>query len=161
MSREVRKIHGNLSGALCLQATHADALKVTKRAERMMDEGHFSSEQVRAQAELITTRWQELMLRTEERMKLVVAAHHWFKTAEQVRDVTQGRDHREIIMRQYVVAQVCTVFESLDREYARSEDWCASEKVGDRDKEAFMRGLVQRHNEQKEGFLKVCHHEIQ
>lgn len=68
------------------QATHADALKVTKKAERMMDEGHFSSEQVRAQAELITTRWQELMLRTEERMKLVVAAHHWFKTAEQVRD---------------------------------------------------------------------------
>ena len=41
--------------------------------------------QVRAQAELITTRWQELMLRTEERMKLVVAAHQWFKTAEQVR----------------------------------------------------------------------------
>ena len=92
------------------QATHADALKVTKKAERMMDEGHFSSEQVcphislplispnacsrlrlyifaqvRAQAELITTRWQELMLRTEERMKLVVAAHQWFKTAEQVR----------------------------------------------------------------------------
>ena len=58
-------------------------------------------------------------------------------------------------------AQVCTVFESLDREYARSEDWCASEKVGDRDKEAFMRGLVQRHNEQKEGFLKVCHHKNQ
>ena len=47
------------------------------------------------------------------------------------------------------------VFESLDREYARNEDWCGSEKAGDREKEAFMRQLIQKHNEQKEGFLKV------
>ena len=50
----------------------------------MMEEQHYSSEQVRATAECITTRWQQLMFRAEERMKLVMASNHWFKTAEQV-----------------------------------------------------------------------------
>ena len=49
-----------------------------------MEEQHYSSEQVRATAECITTRWQQLMFRAEERMKLVMASNHWFKTAEQV-----------------------------------------------------------------------------
>ena len=66
------------------QTTHQTALQVTRKAERMMEEQHYSSEQVRATAECITTRWQQLMFRAEERMKLVMASNHWFKTAEQV-----------------------------------------------------------------------------
>jgi hypothetical protein len=107
---------------------------VTQKAEQMLQNQHYSSEQVHHVAENVTTRWQQLMFHTEERMKLVMASMNWFKTAE----------------------QVCSVLESLEREYRRDEDWCSTEKANATDdKVAYMQQLLAKHQEQKEAFLKV------
>lgn len=128
----LKKEHDQFQQAL--ETTHQTAVKVTKKAETMMEENHYSSEAVRAMAETITGRWQQLMFKAEERMKLVMASNHWFKTAE----------------------QVCTVLESLEGEYGRCEDWCESEKAANKDKAEFIAQLLLRHHEQKEGFLRAC-----
>ena len=50
------------------------------------------------------------------------------------------------------------MLESLDREYKRDEDWCNSEKAGTANiqaKAAYLVQLINKHNEQKEAFLKV------
>ena len=52
--------------------------------------------------------------------------------------------------------QVCSVLESLEREYRREEDWCSSESVAaSSDKAAAMEQLILKHQEKKEAFLKV------
>ncbi len=51
--------------------------------------------------------------------------------------------------------QVCSVLESLEREYRREEDWCSTEKANTSDKVAYMAQLLTKHQEQKEAFLKV------
>jgi hypothetical protein len=52
--------------------------------------------------------------------------------------------------------QVCSVLESLEREYRRDEEWCSSEKAaGVEDKVAYIQQLINKHQEQKEAFLKV------
>ena len=48
---------------------------------------------------------------------------------------------------------MCSVLESLEREYKREEDWCQTEKAADRP--AHMHQLLTKHHEQKEAFLKV------
>ena len=53
----------------------------------MLEMEHYNSLEVRETAEGITMRWQELMYRAEERMKLVMSSCTWFKTAEQVREI--------------------------------------------------------------------------
>ena len=52
--------------------------------------------------------------------------------------------------------QVCSVLESLEREYRRDEDWCSTEKANTSEcKVAYMEQLLAKHNDQKEAFLKV------
>ena len=51
--------------------------------------------------------------------------------------------------------QVCSVLESLEREYRREEDWCSTEKANNSDKVTYMSQLLTKHQEQKEAFLKV------
>jgi len=54
------------------------------------------------------------------------------------------------------VLQVCSVLESLDREYRRDEDWCNTDKAAAiEDKVAYIQQLINKHQEQKEAFLKV------
>lgn len=74
-----------LQSLLCHQKTHQAALQVTQKAEQMLQNNHYSAEQVHNIAENVTTRWQQLMFHAEERMKLVMASMNWFKTAEQVK----------------------------------------------------------------------------
>ena len=50
---------------------------------------------------MIKLRWQNLVTRAEERHKLVTASLNFYKTAE----------------------QVCSVLDSLEREYKREDDW--------------------------------------
>ena len=50
-----------------------------------------------------SARWQNLVTRAEERHKLVTASLNFYKTAE----------------------QVCSVLDSLEREYKREDDWLA------------------------------------
>lgn len=57
--------------------------------------------------------------------------------------------------------QVCSVLDSLEREYRRDEDWCGSnnetnEKKVNHDKVALVSQLLTKHQEQKEAFLKAC-----
>ena len=48
------------------------------------------------------------------------------------------------------------MLESLDREYRRDEDWCNTDKAAaTEDKVAFIQQLINKHQEQKEAFLKV------
>mgnify|MGYP001801298743 FL=1 len=58
----------------------------------------------------------------------------------------------------YIFLQVCTVLESLEREYNRAEDWCMTQKSSDRqNRQEFLQQLINKHLEQKEAFLKVCY----
>lgn len=57
--------------------------------------------------------------------------------------------------------QVCSVLDSLEREYRRDEDWCGSnnetnEKKLNQDKVGLVSQLLTKHQEQKEAFLKAC-----
>jgi len=48
------------------------------------------------------------------------------------------------------------VLESLDREYRRDEDWCSTDKAtAVDDKVVYIQQLINKHQEQKEAFLKV------
>lgn len=47
------------------------------------------------------------------------------------------------------------MLESLERDYRRDEDWCSNERVAAAEKSAFLLQLINKHNEQKEAFLKV------
>ena len=48
------------------------------------------------------------------------------------------------------------MLESLDREYRRDEDWCSTDKAAAiEDKVAYIQQLINKHQEQKEAFLKV------
>ncbi|GFR68366.1 triple functional domain protein-like isoform X7 [Elysia marginata] len=122
---------------LAIEKTHFSVVTVTQRAEAMLQQQHYNGELVRAIAENVTLAWQQLMYHAEERQKLVMASTNWYKTAE----------------------QVWSVLESLDREYKRDEDWCNSEKAGTANiqaKAAYLVQLINKHNEQKEAFLKAC-----
>ena len=45
--------------------------------------------------------------------------------------------------------------ESLDADYKRDEDWCNTERANTGDKANYLLQLINKHNEQKEAFLKV------
>ncbi|BFZ15658.1 hypothetical protein BsWGS_18696 [Bradybaena similaris] len=122
---------------IAIEKTHFSVVTVTQRAEVMLQQQHYNGELVRAIAENVTLAWQQLMYHAEERQKLVMASTNWYKTAE----------------------QVWSVLESLDRDYKRDEDWCNSEKAGTTNtqaKAAYLVQLINKHNEQKEAFLRAC-----
>lgn len=50
--------------------------------------------------------------------------------------------------------QVCSVLDSLEREYRRDEDWCATAPAND--KATTLAQLISKHQEKKEAFLKGC-----
>ncbi|XP_025096323.1 triple functional domain protein-like isoform X1 [Pomacea canaliculata] len=119
---------------IAIEKTHFSVVQVTQRAEAMLQSQHYNSELVRAIAENVTLAWQQLMYHAEERQKLVMASTNWYKTAE----------------------QVWSVLEALDRDYKRDEDWCSSDKSASGNRAAFLVQLINKHNEQKEAFLRAC-----
>ena len=54
-----------------------------------------------------------------------------------------------------IILQVWSVLESLDADYKRDEDWCSTERANTGDKANYLLQLINKHNEQKEAFLKV------
>ena len=76
------------------------------------------------------------------RYKLVQASISFYKTAE----------------------QVCSVLESLERDYRRDDDWCQKDiptgtdgsNAGAMDKATALRLKIEKHQEQKESFLRAC-----
>ncbi|XP_030643161.1 kalirin isoform X2 [Chanos chanos] len=125
----------SLFHANSLQKTHQSALQVQQKAEVMLQGGHYDPEAIRACAEKVAVHWQQLMLKMEDRLKLVNASVAFYKTSE----------------------QVCSVLESLEQEYRREEDWCGGhDKLGPTAETDHVMPLISKHLEQKEAFLKAC-----
>ncbi|XP_043549663.1 kalirin isoform X4 [Chiloscyllium plagiosum] len=125
----------SLFHATSLQKTHQSALQVQQKAETMLQAGHYDSDAIRECAEKVALHWQQLMLKMEDRLKLVNASVAFYKTSE----------------------QVCSVLESLEQEYRRDEDWCrGQDKLGPNADTDHVTPLISKHLEQKEAFLKAC-----
>ncbi|XP_047543858.1 triple functional domain protein isoform X1 [Vanessa atalanta] len=89
---------------VAVEKTHASAVQVKYRADALRAANHYDPHTIREISEEVTERWQRLVTCAEERHKLVTASLNFYKTAE----------------------QVCSVLDSLEREYRRDEDWCGS-----------------------------------
>ena len=102
---EVCRVEGgdveNVVFTKIFQKTHSSAVHVRQRAETLLQKNHFDPAGVKDIADSVTARWQNLVTRAEERHKLVTASLNFYKTAE----------------------QVCSVLDSLEREYKREDDW--------------------------------------
>lgn len=127
--------------------------------QMMLQAGHYDPEAIRNCAEKVAVHWQQLMLKMEDRLKLVNASVAFYKTSEQVREERPEREqlpvsaHPETTL---LSVQVCSVLESLEQEYRRDEDWCGShEKLGTSSDSDHLLPLISKHLEQKEAFLKV------
>lgn len=57
----------------------------------MLQAGHYDPEAIRNCAEKVAVHWQQLMLKMEDRLKLVNASVAFYKTSEQV---CEGRSER-------------------------------------------------------------------
>jgi triple functional domain protein len=62
---------------------------VKHRAEALISANHYDPQSVREIAEEVTKRWQQLVTCAEERHKLVTASINFYKTAEQVSNVSE------------------------------------------------------------------------
>jgi triple functional domain protein len=71
------------------QKTHTSAVQVKHRAEALISANHYDPQSVREIAEEVTKRWQQLVTCAEERHKLVTASINFYKTAEQVSNVSE------------------------------------------------------------------------
>ncbi|KAF5295457.1 hypothetical protein FQR65_LT10445 [Abscondita terminalis] len=120
---------------VAIEKTHTSAVQVKYRADALINGNHYDPQSIREISEEVTKRWQQLVTCAEERHKLVTASLNFYKTAE----------------------QVCSVLDSLEREYKRDEDWCANAHQGlNMDKATAISQLINKHQEQKEAFLKAC-----
>uniref|UniRef100_A0A8C4NB02 Trio Rho guanine nucleotide exchange factor a n=2 Tax=Eptatretus burgeri TaxID=7764 RepID=A0A8C4NB02_EPTBU len=118
-----------------IEKTHQSALQVQQKAESLLGSVHYAPDTIRECAERVAGHWQNLMLKMEDRLKLVNASVAFYKTSE----------------------QVCSVLESLEQEYKREEDWCGgSDKMGPASDCDHVTPMVNKHLEQKEAFLKAC-----
>ncbi|XP_045464356.1 kalirin isoform X2 [Harmonia axyridis] len=117
---------------VAIEKTHTSAVQVKYRADALINANHYDPQSIREISEEVTKRWQQLVSCAEERHKLVTASLNFYKTAE----------------------QVCSVLDSLEREYRRDEDWCATGQSSD--KASSISQLINKHQEQKEAFLKAC-----
>uniref|UniRef100_A0A5F9DRB4 non-specific serine/threonine protein kinase n=1 Tax=Oryctolagus cuniculus TaxID=9986 RepID=A0A5F9DRB4_RABIT len=118
-----------------IEKTHQSALQVQQKAEAMLQANHYDMDLIRDCAEKVASHWQQLMLKMEDRLKLVNASVAFYKTSE----------------------QVCSVLESLEQEYKREEDWCGgADKLGPNSETDHVTPMISKHLEQKEAFLKAC-----
>uniref|UniRef100_A0A8C3EW25 non-specific serine/threonine protein kinase n=1 Tax=Corvus moneduloides TaxID=1196302 RepID=A0A8C3EW25_CORMO len=118
-----------------IEKTHQSALQVQQKAEAMLQANHYDMDMIRECAEKVASHWQQLMLKMEDRLKLVNASVAFYKTSE----------------------QVCSVLESLEQEYKREEDWCGgADKLGPNSETDHVTPMISKHLEQKEAFLKAC-----
>ncbi|KAI1278144.1 Kalirin [Halotydeus destructor] len=142
---------------LAIEQTHSSAFQLQQRAESLIGSNHHNSDGIRTIAFEVNNRWQQLMTHAEDRHKLVMGSLNFFKTAE----------------------QVCSVLESLEKQYRTEEDFCGAnnpkkqlpvtppitpvrESQGDLTKGDEATGdkkiaqAISKHQEQKEAFLKAC-----
>ncbi|KAI9520360.1 hypothetical protein NQZ68_018667 [Dissostichus eleginoides] len=132
-AEQLQKEHEQFQHAI--EKTHQSALQVQQKAEAMLQANHYDMDMIRDCAEKVADHWQQLMLKMEDRLKLVNASVAFYKTSE----------------------QVCSVLESLEQEYKREEDWCGgADKLGPNCESDHVTPMISKHLEQKEAFLKAC-----
>lgn len=135
-AEQLRGEHGHFQVAI--ERTHASANQCLRKAETLLHStsGGLSNPQRQTLSDVIngvTLKWQNLVQCAEERHKLVTASLNFYKTAEQVslgfiycvyvvRTTTIQNDEWRISF----LHQVCSVLDSLEREYRREEDFCGS-----------------------------------
>ncbi|XP_034481453.1 triple functional domain protein isoform X1 [Drosophila innubila] len=129
-AEQLRKEHEQFQ--ITIEKTHTSAVQVKYRADGLINANHYDPKSIREISDDVTKKWQQLVTYAEERHKLVTASINFYKTAE----------------------QVCSVLDSLEREYRREEDWCGG--GGSSDKSQAIVQLISKHQEQKEAFLKAC-----
>ncbi|KAL7734189.1 hypothetical protein ACLKA6_011864 [Drosophila palustris] len=129
-AEQLRKEHEQFQ--IAIEKTHTSAVQVKYRADALINANHYDPKSIREISDDVTKKWQQLVTYAEERHKLVTASINFYKTAE----------------------QVCSVLDSLEREYRREEDWCGG--GGSSDKSQAIVQLISKHQEQKEAFLKAC-----
>ena len=61
-------------------------MQVQQKAEAMLQANHYDMDMIRDCAEKVASHWQQLMLKMEDRLKLVNASVAFYKTSEQVRE---------------------------------------------------------------------------
>lgn len=61
-----------------------------QKAEALLQAGHYDADAIRECAEKVALHWQQLMLKMEDRLKLVNASVAFYKTSEQVRERAVG-----------------------------------------------------------------------
>ncbi|XP_034658717.1 triple functional domain protein isoform X1 [Drosophila subobscura] len=129
-AEQLRKGHEQFQ--IAIEKTHTSAVQVKYRADALINAKHYDPQSIREISDDVTKKWQQLVTYAEERHKLVTASINFYKTAE----------------------QVCSVLDSLEREYKREDDWCGG--GGSSDKAQTIVQLISKHQEQKEAFLKAC-----
>lgn len=129
-AEQLRKQHEQFQVAI--EKTHTSAVQVKYRADALINANHYDPQSILNIAEEVTKKWQQLVTCAEERHKLVTASMNFYKTVE----------------------QVCTVLDSLDKEYRRDEDWCGGGSASEKSQNVTQ--LITKHQEQKEAFLKAC-----
>lgn len=117
---------------VAIERTHTAAVQVKYRADALTKANHFDPQSIADIADDVTKKWQQLVTCAEDRHKLMKSGMNFFKTAE----------------------QVCSVLDSLEKEYKREEDWCGG--GGSSEKAQVIVQLISKHQEQKEAFLKAC-----
>ncbi|CAB4064110.1 Triple functional domain protein,Kalirin [Lepeophtheirus salmonis] len=91
-----------------------------KELKTLLNNNHYDPQSVKDIADRVTSRWQQLVTQAEERHKLVTASLNFYKTAE----------------------QVCSVLDSLEREYKRDDDWLSRHSTPSKQKEAFLKACT-------------------
>ena len=117
---------------VAIERTHTAAVQVKYRADALTNANHYDPQSIAEIADDVTKKWQQLVTCAEDRHKLMKSGMNFFKTAE----------------------QVCSVLDSLEKEYKREEDWCGG--GGSSEKAQVIVQLISKHQEQKEAFLKAC-----
>ncbi|KAM9852577.1 LOW QUALITY PROTEIN: triple functional domain protein-like [Aulostomus maculatus] len=132
-AEQLQKEHEQFQHAI--EKTHQSAFQVQQKAESLLQANHNDMDMIRDCAEKVADHWQQLMLKMEDKLKLINASVAFYKTSE----------------------QVCSVLESLEQEYKREEDWCGGiDKLGPSSESDHVTPMISKHLEQKEAFLKAC-----
>ncbi|CAB1435922.1 unnamed protein product [Pleuronectes platessa] len=91
LQREHERLQQSIEALLhadSLQRTHQVALALQQRAELLVRSGHYDPDAVRSCAQTVALHWQTLMLRIEDRLKLVNASAAFYRTSQQSLDLS-------------------------------------------------------------------------
>ncbi|UYV76149.1 TRIO [Cordylochernes scorpioides] len=153
---------------LAIEKPHSSAVQFQQRAEALLQSGHYDRQTISRLAEEVSARWHQLMSHAEDRHKLATASLNFYKTADQgyggavyVLMLESAANESASMCAVYwieckaryvkMLTVVCSVLDSLEREYKREEEWCT-----DGAQEERLAQLLAKHHEQKEAFLKAC-----